>query len=43
MSNNIIDWSEAFDGVGRMLRSKRKRESNLKCYDENDYEVSCSK
>ena len=39
MQNNIIDWSEAFDGVGRML--KKKRTSKSKCYDENDYEVEC--
>lgn len=41
MSNNIIDWSEAFDGVGRILRSTRKKRKDTKCYDENDYEVEC--
>ena len=30
MQNNIIDWSEDFDGVGRMLRSSR-RSSGSSC------------
>ena len=41
MQNNLIDWSEAFDGVGRMLKSTRKR-NTTRCYDDDGYEVSCS-
>ena len=40
MQNNIIDWSEAFDGVGRMLYRK-KPGSDTMCIDENDEEVKC--
>ena len=42
MQNNIIDWSEDFDVVGRMLATRKSRSSNVNCYDENDVKVDCS-